>query len=394
VLDPGLRLLVVGTLLLLGLNVRNLAFGYLAVGLTGSLLYLALLARLLRVVVRDVGVPFHFRWPGRPLFAFAMPLLAGAVMYAATTALPAQALKYLSTEDQIGELRAVQQIAQMMLIVPTAFATLFLPRAARQVARGEDDELREHYWATAVWVSVLAFPAAVAMIAFSEQVMRTLGGGKYADTAPGLAILGLAFYTSAALGLNGSVLQISGRVRQLMWSNVAGLIAVVVGSLALVPSRGSTGAMIGVALGVAVPQAFKQWSLRGLPVGMSHPSSRRLWAGVGALILVCTAVNLALHPPVVLAAVLCLLAWGALVMLMRRYLDIDGVIPMLGGLRNRGHRRVAAAAAAHADFSSAGTGQPGTGQPGTGQPGTGQPGTGQPGTGQPGTGQRRGRSRL
>jgi hypothetical protein len=30
-----------------------------------------------------------------------MPLLAGAVMYAATTALPAQALKYLSTADQI-----------------------------------------------------------------------------------------------------------------------------------------------------------------------------------------------------------------------------------------------------------------------------------------------------
>jgi O-antigen/teichoic acid export membrane protein len=342
VLDPGLRLSVVVVLLVFGLDVRNLAFGYLAAGLTASLLYLGLLARLLRAVVRDAGVPFGFRWPGRPLFAFALPLLAGAVMYAATTALPAQALKYLSTSDQIGELRAVQQIAQLMLIVPTAFATLFLPRAARQVARGEDAELREHYWATAVWVSVLAFPAAVAMIAFPAQVMTGVAGQKYADTAPGLAILGVAFYTNAVLGLNGSLLQISGRVRQLMWSNVAGLVAVVVGSLVLVPELGSTGALIAVALGVAVPQATKHWSLRGLPVGMSHSSSRRLWAGATTLVLGCTALNLVLRPAVVPAAVLSVLAWGVLLYLMRHHLDAEEVLPVLGGLRGR--RRAGAGA--------------------------------------------------
>jgi O-antigen/teichoic acid export membrane protein len=336
VLDPGLRLLVVLVLLLFGMTLRSLAIGYVLAGVTASLLYLVLLTRLLRTVVRSSRAPFRFSWPGRPLFAFAMPLLAGAVMYAATTALPMQALKLLSTSVAMGELRAVQQVAQLMLIVPTAFGTLFLPRAARQVARGEDAELRAHYWATAVWVSVLAFPLAIGMTAFAEQSIVTIGGTKYADASVGLAILGVAFYTNAALGLNGSVLQLSGRVKQLMWCNVAGLVAVVAGSVVLIPPLGSTGAALAVAFGVAVPQTMKQWALRGLPVGVTHPSARRLWLSVTVLIAGCAALNAAFRPPVVLAGVLSVLAWGVLLFVMRHEMEVDEVLPMLGGLRGRG----------------------------------------------------------
>lgn len=329
VLDPGLRLLVVVVLLVTGMSVRSLAIGYVAVGLFASLLYLGMLARLLRAVVREAGARFELRWPGRPLFVFAMPLLAGAVMYAATTALPVLALSALSTKDDVAELRAVQVLAQVMLIVPTAFGTLFLPRAARQVARGEGAELRQHYWATAAWVSVLAFPIALPMVAFADQVTSTLYPDTYADAATALTIMGAAFFTNAALGLNGSVLQVAGRVKQLMWSNVAGLVMVIVSGLLLIRPLGSTGAAIVVALGLAIPQAMKQWSLRGLPVGASHPTARRLWLTVTVLALACAGANAAWHPSVVPAGVLTVLSWGVLVVVMRRDLDVAQVLPML-----------------------------------------------------------------
>lgn len=123
-----------------------------------------------------------------------------------------------------------------------------------------------------------------------------------------------------------------------------------VASLALVPALGSTGALIAVALGVAVPQALKHWSLRGLPVGMSHPSSRRLWAGAALLVLGAAVLNLVLRPAPVLAAVLSVLAWGVLLYLMRHHLDAEEVLPMLGELRRRRrrHRRAAAGTAAAA----------------------------------------------
>jgi O-antigen/teichoic acid export membrane protein len=241
-------------------------------------------------------------------------------------------LEYLSTREQVAELRAVQQLAQIMLIVPTAFTTLFLPRAARQIARGEFTELREHYWATAIWVSVLAFPAALAMVAFAGQVTTTLYTDRYAHAAQALAIMAIAFFTNAALGLNGSVLQVAGRVKQLMWSNVAGLVTVGIGCLVLVPPLGSTGAAIVVALGLAVPQAMKQWSLRGLSVGASHPSARRLWAGVTVATVACAGVNLVGHPPVVLAAAVCVLAWVGVLAVMRHELLASGVLPLVGPL--------------------------------------------------------------
>jgi O-antigen/teichoic acid export membrane protein len=346
VLDPGLRLLVVVVLLITGMSVRSLAIGYVAAGLFASLLYLGMLVRLLRAVVREAGARFELRWPGRPLFVFAMPLLAGAVMYAATTALPVLALNALSTKDQVAELRAVQQLAQVMLIVPTAFGTLFLPRAARQVARGEGAELRQHYWATAAWVSVLAFPVALPMIAFADLVTTTLYPDAYAHAATALTIMGVAFFTNAALGLNGSVLQVAGRVKQLMWSNVAGLAVVVLSALVLIRPFGSTGAAIVIALGLAIPQAMKQWSLRGLPVGASHPAARRLWLAVTVLTLACAGSNAVWHPAVVPAGVLTVLAWGVLLVVMRRDLDVAQVLPM-PGRRGAGGTASAAERAEH-----------------------------------------------
>lgn len=335
VLDPGLRLTVVLVLLFSGMTVRGLAIGYVVAGVSASLLYLALLVRLLRAVVRRSGARVEVRWPGRPLFAFATPLLVGAVMYAASTSLPVLALSVLSTQDQVGELRTVQTLAQVMLIVPTAFTTLFLPRAARQIARGEGAELRRHYWSTAAWVSVLAFPVALPMVAFAGQVTTTLYPDSYADAAPALAIMGAAFFTNAALGLNGSVLQVAGRVKQLTWSNAAGLVVVVASSLVLVRPYGAIGASVVVALGLAVPQAMKQWSLRGLPVGASHPTARRLWLTAASVTAACMAVDAALHPPVAVAGVLTVAAWGALLLVMRRDLDVAEVLPMLRG-RGRG----------------------------------------------------------
>jgi O-antigen/teichoic acid export membrane protein len=328
VLDPGLRLAVVLVLLGQGMAVAPLAYGYLAAGLVGSTLYLGLLIRLLRGVVRRSGAPFVFHWPGRPLFVFALPLLLSAVMYAATTSIPTIMLKALGSTAEVAEIRAVQPVAALILVVPTVFTTLFLPRAARLANRGEGEALRAHYWSTAVWVAVLAFPVVVLLVGFRQPVTDTLFGNRYSGAAFPLAIMALAFYANAAIGLNGSVLQVAGRLRSLTVANLAGLVVAVGGSAVLIPARGADGAALAIALALTVPQVIKQWALRGLSVGSTHPAAWRLWIPSALLIGGAAAMNALLHPGIVVAVAVSALAWLLLVLIMRRDLVLSEVLPV------------------------------------------------------------------
>lgn len=327
VLDPSLRLIVVAILITQKMSVVDLAIGYVLATLTGTLLYLYLLARLLRRVVRHAAHRFHVTWPGRELAAFAFPLLSAAVAYSATTSLPAIVLGHLGSVGDVAELRAIQPVAALVIVVPTVFATLFTPQAARFAARSDFDSLRRHYWATATWIAVLAFPAAVMMIDFSGPVTSTLFGERYASAAPMLVILGVAFYLNAALGLNGSVLQVLGRLRTLTVANIIGLVIALGTSALLIPWLHGVGAAIAVALAIVVPQLVKQRGLASTPVKSSDGSSVRLWLTAGLILGAVRGLSMLGSPNIAVACGVAIVAEAALVAQMHRWLDLGETFP-------------------------------------------------------------------
>jgi O-antigen/teichoic acid export membrane protein len=335
VLDPVLRLAVVAVLVLTGMRLVPLAAGYLIAAGIGTGIYLVLLLRLMRRVLArgGGGAGVRFTWPGAEVFRYAAPLLFGAVMYAGMSSIPTLALKSLGSTAEVAELRAVQPVAALILVVPTVFASLFLPRAARLFRRREDVELAQHYWATAVWVAVLAFPAVVLFTAFAPTVTATLFGARYLDAARPLAIMAVAFYLNAALGLNGSLLQVTGQVRRLTVANVVGLVVAGVASLVLIPPFGADGAAWSVAAALVVPQVMKQLSLRKTAVRSVHPAAIRLWvSGSGLLVLAFAVDRLGLRNGVAAVATT-VICWAVLLMVMRRELMASNVLPL--GQRRR-----------------------------------------------------------
>jgi O-antigen/teichoic acid export membrane protein len=328
VLDPILRLTVVVVLMITGMALISLATGYLLAAIVGTGIYLVLLIRLVRRVLVRHGARTSLAWPGRQVFRYAMPLLLGAVMYAATLSLPILVLKSVGSTADVAEVRAVQPVAALILVVPTVFATLFLPRAARLAARKENEALRRHYWATAIWVAVLAFPAVVLFVAFAPSVTTALFGDRYADAARPLAIMALAFFANAALGLNGSFLQVTGQLRHLTFANLAGLITAVVTSAALIPAFGADGAACAVAAALLVPQALKQLGLRGTPVRSIHASGVRLWLFASLLLAVAFAVSMAWPSDLIIALLTTIICSAVLVAVMRRELMESNIFPV------------------------------------------------------------------
>jgi O-antigen/teichoic acid export membrane protein len=336
VLDPGLRLFVVILLVTLKMSVTALAVGYLAAGVCGTLLYSYLVVRLLRgVVPAEPDGRRRIVWPGRPLLLYALPLLIAALAYSATTSLPAVLLGKIAAADDVAELRAIQPVAALVLVVPTVFGTLFTPQVARLLARDDHAAVRAHYWSTATWVATIAFPVAVVLIAFPLPVATTLFGSRYAGAAPMLAVLGVAFYLSAAFGLNGSVLQVAGRLRALTVANLVGLAIAPAASAALIPRYHGMGAAIAVALAVVVPQLIKQRSLGSTPVGSTHRGAIRLWVVAPALIALSACAHMLFRPTLPAAIAIATVASVVLFLCMRSVLDVAEVFPIAAPLLRR-----------------------------------------------------------
>lgn len=332
VLDPGLKLVVVVTVVLLGISARSMAVGYLVAGVVGTVLYLSLLVPLLRRILREGaerGAVHRFAWPGRTLFAFALPLLTSAVVRVATLRVPMLVLPATAGVAAAGELAAAQVYATVIDLVPQVFGTLFLPRAARLATRGEAAATREHYWATATWTSVLAFPLACLVVGFPGAVVRDLMGDGFAVAAPSMAVMGIACYLNAALGLNSLQLQVEGKVAQITASNVVGLVLAVAGSALLAGPFGAFGTAVAVAVALLVPTLMRQWALRGLGIGAVDRATARVWALVAVLLALQFTVDALFAPPLWAAFGSGAVLSVVLVFVVRDSLAVDEVLPMM-----------------------------------------------------------------
>lgn len=277
-LEPGLRLLVSVTVGLAGLGAVAIGWGFVTASALASAVYIGLLVRLLRRrgLLRDVrrdGVAP----PWRSLLAFSLPLLVANVTAVAATDLAALVLGHYTSASAVGGFRAVQPFAAVGIVVLFTFGTLFTPAAARLAGRSDVVGLRHLHWRTTAWIAVLSWPLFAVMAVFPRSVIGALLGERYEGSALVLTLLATASFVNAACGPNGTTVQILGRVRWMLVTNVVALVGLVLALLLLVPRSGATGAAVAVLVTTVGQNVAKQVGL-GRGVGLV---SRRYLATYG-----------------------------------------------------------------------------------------------------------------
>lgn len=327
VLEPGLRLLVVVGVVLSDGTTRALAWGYVLAGAVGLGIYLVLLVRLLD----RTGLAGRFKaapreLPLREVFTFSLPLLLSNLVAVATTELAVVVLGRYGGATEVGALRAVQPLAALNLVVMFSFMTLFAPAAARAIARGDLAAVRDLYWRTAGWITVLTAPVLLLTTVFARPVIDVTLGARYGDSAPYLASLSLGYFVNAALGFNGITVQMLGRLRFVLVTNLA-VLAVMVGfDLLLIPRFGAGGAAVAVLATLLVHNLAKQAGLTGA-VGVWHRGHGRTVAGVMAVVLVLGAIEALARVPLAVAVALTAIAEAPLLWNNRRFLQVAETFP-------------------------------------------------------------------
>lgn len=310
---PLIKLGVVILMIALGASVQFLAAGLVVAAALGIALYLPLVFR----AFGELGLRTHFkdgiRIPWEAL-AIGIPLLTTDVMFAARSSLDAILVQSDHGFTAVAELRAVQPAANLNALVTANFAILFMPLAARLMARRSDDDLNEVYWTTAAWQTALTFPFFVATFSLATITTLVLAGEQYRSSAPILAVLAVGFFVSAAEGPSDLILAAGGRVRYIVAGNFLVAAFNVALLLLLVPPLGPMGAAVATTASLIAQCAYQHLGLRGSGVRLTHSGNLALFLKVSAAAAGLLAFDQIVHPH----AVIMIAAAGVIVLLTLR----------------------------------------------------------------------------
>jgi O-antigen/teichoic acid export membrane protein len=262
VLAPGLRLAVVGLLILGGNDVFFLAAGYLVAGAVGVGIYAGVLARMLRTEGLLARLdPARLQIPVREVFRLTLPMLVLDFVYVVLYSSDVILLGHFREASEVAEFTVVQPAARLNELVFSSFLLLFTPAAARLFARVDREGLNELYWRTAVWIAVLSFPVFALTFALADPLTSLLFGARYEESGLFLSLLALGWYFQAAFGFSAATLMVSGKVLHMAVIYALAVVVNLALNLLLIPRYGALGAALGTSLTLIAHSLFKQVGL-------------------------------------------------------------------------------------------------------------------------------------
>lgn len=331
VVTPVLRLVVVAVIAITHGSVYLLAVGYVLTSVLGNVIYLVLLIR----VLRERGISRHFRRtnitiPFREVFSFSFPTMTSELVFLATNLGSVVILGAYWGGKQVADFRAVAPAARLNQVVYQTFVTMFLPMTARLHARGDHDGVRETYWHTSHFLAISTFPVFAMTTVFARTTTVTLFEERYATAASVLVALSVGFYASVAMGFNAYVLQVYGRLRFLVLSNVGVALACLGLTFALTPTYGAIGAALANGSTLVIQNVANQLVL----MRTMHPGGDRMkyllpYLVIGCATILLVLVRMTLDPGFAGALVACGIAGLIVLRLTRHALVLTTMFPEL-----------------------------------------------------------------
>lgn len=331
ILTPGLKFVVILSMVLMGSDVVFLAYGYLMAGALGVAIYIGVFIN----VLRQRGILQHFRiqnlrLPARELFGFSLPMLASDLLIGLTPFAATALLGYFHDPKAVAFFRVVLPLAHLNRIVKMSFETLYTPTAARLYAKSDYAGVNDLYWQTAIWMAVLSFPMFAVTFSAAQPLTLLLYGAQYQEAWLNLALLSFSHYFAAAFGFNTLTLRVVGKIRYVVILDILTAALHLAASLWLISRYGARGAAIAIAITMILNTALKQAGLRMIP-GMNFLNKKYLtfylFVGVSALGLFAfqffTASSIYVTLPLVAAAAFLVLRVG------KRNLHIAETFPEL-----------------------------------------------------------------
>jgi len=176
-------------------------------------------------------------------------------------------LGLISTDADIGIYRVASLLAGLLAIVYSVTSMAIMPKIVAHY-KSEDMQQLQHLATLSARVSFLCSLALGAVLLFAGRpLLLALFGTEYQASYAGMIWIAAGQVVNAALGFSGQVLNMTGNERYTLTSQLIGLFAISIFSVALIPVYGATGGAIATSIGLVSWNLFlyfKAWRITSI----------------------------------------------------------------------------------------------------------------------------------
>lgn len=286
IIEPGLQLLLIVILFLMGFHLTGLAVSALIPLILGAILARLFFRRICNVFTKDARQSASVI----EILKFSIPLTLSTLLSYAVFKLDTLFLGYYETSTNVGIYSAAIQVAIWISSIQVSLNTMVAPVISELASKREFLSLQKLFQVTTRWAFTISFPLFLFVVLFRQQVL-TIFGQAFEVGSTSLILVSLGQLALAMSGPSEFMLIMSGYPRIHFYNNVALLAISLLMNILLIPKFGILGAsVVNATLWILVNIA---WIVEVYLVLGIHPMHKGLYkplvAGLCSFALACVA---------------------------------------------------------------------------------------------------------
>ncbi len=188
----------------------------------------------------------------RELLAFSLPLVVVSIASSSFYIIDTLVLGILKSANEVGVYNAASPTATLLLLMPTALLSLFLPVMTAEYAKDKKEKVTAIYRMVSKWVLLANLPVLLGMVLFSRLIVVRFFGADYEAASVPLAILSVGYFTLSFFWTSLYALAMLKKTRQIMLFAIVNIAVNFTLAFLLVPQYGMIGAATSTAVAMAV----------------------------------------------------------------------------------------------------------------------------------------------
>ena len=266
VLDTGIKLIVLVSLIWIGFTNRAVIFSYIfgmfVVLLVSYYIYKNKISNLFKKYSLDIK---NKKKITKKLFSYSWPLIFTGLIAFIFSWIDLFAIGYF-IEDvaQVGIYSAAVPLAALMAIAPSLFIQLFFPLITKEFAKKDNKVIKEMSKQVGKWIFIINLPFLILILLFPGAIINLFFKPEYLAAINSLRFLSLGMFFYSIFIISENLLSMAGKTKIVLLNVIMASIINLILNFLLVPKYGIEGAAFATMI------TYISWSLFSLIQAQYH----------------------------------------------------------------------------------------------------------------------------
>src|SRR3989344_238032 len=238
----GLRILLVGALVLTGMTIEGVSTTYLIATICTTVVFWIICEKVLTAFTRNIFTNNVKEMQN--IVSFSWPLMISIIVHIIMTWSDTLLLGFYRTASEVGIYNIATPTANLLTVPAVALTTVFMPLMSNLFAKKETEQMMKLYSTVTKWTFLIALPVILAIILFPQRIINSTAGMGYVEGASVLLLLGIGVFINAIAAPANMILLAMDKTKFMMKNSIIECIISLGLNFYLIPKFGVLGAGI------------------------------------------------------------------------------------------------------------------------------------------------------